>query len=527
MRFTTSYFNGMKRQNRLTFIPRHFSSQAFILGWTAVVVMLIAGHSCKKDLSCDGCRDGNSQAGSNRPPIANAGPDQRVADSVMLDGGASSDPDNNIKGFLWRQLSGPSSSRVSNPDVVRTPVTGFDKGAYLFELKVTDAEGLSSTDTVQVIVEKGGQGEEVVVACDNSKRPLVNAQLLPVTSLPAGTGSDFVVVGNRVYFMTMECPGCTGATKKRAYYNIYDLNTQSWSRSREHLVTPRQYGATIMAAGSRIFYAGGSQSDGVSYFAVLRDVDIYDLETDAWTSAALSAGGADIAGAVVNNKVFFAGGLREDPVRLAKPSAIVDIYDLSANRWSVANLGLGRADIEAVTVGSKVYFAGGSAGPSAINGVLGATEHMDIYDDATGTWTVSALTQERTSMTAITVGNRIYWAGGLGLWEGWKGDIEISDLNTNGTSWACLHHEKFWYYGKQAAALAGDNRIVFFTGIAVSDPGYNTRFDIYHLDTNTWTVGQLPVDIADASIFSYNNVVYVVGGKVNGAPSGQVWRLVF
>jgi N-acetylneuraminic acid mutarotase len=75
--------------------------------------------------------------------------------------------------------------------------------------------------------------------------------------------------------------------------------------------------------------------------------------------------------------------------------------------------------------------------------------------------------------------------------------------------------------------LAGNDRIVFLTGIAVLDAGYNIRFDIFNLNTNTWVVGQLPVDIADASIFSHGNSVYVVGGTVNGAPSGQVWRLVF
>jgi len=52
--------------------------------------------SCKKEISCDGCGD------DNKSPIANAGPDQTItlpADSVILNGSVSSDPDGTISSY--------------------------------------------------------------------------------------------------------------------------------------------------------------------------------------------------------------------------------------------------------------------------------------------------------------------------------------------------------------------------------------------------------------------------------------------
>jgi hypothetical protein len=64
--------------------------------------------SCKKETSCEGCADRNK----NKPPISVAGPDQVItlpADSVLLDGKQSSDPDGIISSWLWTKISGPAS----------------------------------------------------------------------------------------------------------------------------------------------------------------------------------------------------------------------------------------------------------------------------------------------------------------------------------------------------------------------------------------------------------------------------------
>ena len=107
--------------------------------------------SCQKEVSCEGC------FGDNVPPIANAGKDQFIVlpkDSVLLDGSASKDPDGSIVSYTWKYISGPSTYIISTPSVNKTIVKRLDTGTYRFELTVTDNDGLSAKDTVDVTVEK-------------------------------------------------------------------------------------------------------------------------------------------------------------------------------------------------------------------------------------------------------------------------------------------------------------------------------------------------------------------------------------
>jgi len=88
----------------------------------------------------------------NIPPVANAGADQTVTDtdgngteSVVLHGTASFDPDGSIATYEWKQgaiVLGNTASLNWNAPV----------GANIYILTVTDNEGATSTDTVQVIV---------------------------------------------------------------------------------------------------------------------------------------------------------------------------------------------------------------------------------------------------------------------------------------------------------------------------------------------------------------------------------------
>lgn len=117
--------------------------------WLLAAIYLSA---CTKELSCEDC-GGNNLASANQQPIANAGNDQVVilpTNSFELDGTQSTDPNNDISSYLWTKISGPSDVVITTASVAQTSVTGFSKGIYLFELKVTDAKGLSSKDTVAI-----------------------------------------------------------------------------------------------------------------------------------------------------------------------------------------------------------------------------------------------------------------------------------------------------------------------------------------------------------------------------------------
>jgi uncharacterized repeat protein (TIGR01451 family) len=94
----------------------------------------------------------------NRPPVANAGPDQNAnpGDTVRLDGTASSDPDHDAPlSYEWTQTAGPSVS-LSFDDKPSNPIfTAPDNVSTLtFKLKVSDPGGLSSDDSVTINVNR-------------------------------------------------------------------------------------------------------------------------------------------------------------------------------------------------------------------------------------------------------------------------------------------------------------------------------------------------------------------------------------
>ena len=143
-------------------MKRILKSAAFVL-LAAVLVHL----SCQKKFLCPDCD-------SNKPPVAHAGKDTTIilpVDSVILDGSASTD-DKKIVSYQWTKISGPDTFKIVQPTAARTTVNKLVKGVFAFELKVTDAEGLFSKDTVQITVIAAGSTNHPPVACAGADRTI-------------------------------------------------------------------------------------------------------------------------------------------------------------------------------------------------------------------------------------------------------------------------------------------------------------------------------------------------------------------
>ncbi|WP_428741888.1 PKD domain-containing protein, partial [Tenacibaculum sp.] len=94
---------------------------------------------------------------ANNAPIANAGSDASITlptNSFTLDGSQSYDSDGTIVSYSWTKISG-GIAVFNDATAVSTQVTSLQEGTYVFQLTVTDDDGLTDTDTITVTVNPG------------------------------------------------------------------------------------------------------------------------------------------------------------------------------------------------------------------------------------------------------------------------------------------------------------------------------------------------------------------------------------
>ena len=460
--------------------------------------------SCKKP-ACEDCRE------KNKPPIAVAGTITLPADSVLLSGSTSHDPDGTIVSFLWSKISGPSSFTIVSPNAEQTWVKNLIPGTYVFELTVTDNDGLSSKAYVYVNAKP--------VNCD-SNRPLVTAQLIPIGTYPdARENITIASAGSKILFAGGYRSNNSGGWQFYSRVDIFDVNTNTWASGE---LSQARHGMATAVLGNKIFFAGGVRDIGT----MSSRVDIYDVTMNSWSTAELSLARTEITGAATGNKVLFAGGI----IGLSQYSNTVDIFDTLTNTWSTNSLPGGEAvGATATVIDNNIYIAGNASDWWAWDfGKISSS--INIYNVNTNAWSTSDLSIPRGYLAGIAIGNKNCWAGGVYSqpYNPFSTLVEIRDMDAGTSTFGCLFQPNAFF-----SAVLKNNRIIFFTsGVNVPDywsmpPPVMQKFDIYDIDSNTWSIGVLPASIYGSSVISVNNTIYIAGGFVNGGLSKQVWKLEF
>jgi hypothetical protein len=177
--------------------------------------------------------------------------------------------------------------------------------------------------------------------------------------------------------------------------DIYDSATDQWSTA---TLSQARRVPSATSVGTKVLIAGGV----LAYNTYSNVVDIYDTVTGVWSTATLSVPRGGIAATRIGTKAYFAGGVQEDINGNNISSRVIDIYDSTTELWTTDTLPNILGSAVATSVGTKVLFA-----------TTGSQRNMvDIYDDATKLWSMATLSQSRFDLTATSAGEKAFFAGG-------------------------------------------------------------------------------------------------------------------
>jgi hypothetical protein len=169
----------------------------------------------------------------NVAPTAVAGADQSITlptDNVSVNGSSSSDPDGTIVSYAWEKVSGPVVYTITNPGSASTTITGLIAGVYVFRLTVTDDDGATGTDDVQITVndEPGNVSPVAVAGADQAITLPVNFVTVngSASSDPDGTITAYLwskVSGPSTYTITSPATAITTITGLVAGTYVFHL----------------------------------------------------------------------------------------------------------------------------------------------------------------------------------------------------------------------------------------------------------------------------------------------------------------
>lgn len=353
-------------------------------------------------------------------------------------------------------------------------------------LIVLAALGLLVCGFIAVQLWNGFQGQRLAKVVDIYDAETDQWRTVAPTGRPLGT--DGVAVDGKAVF-PRNCHDCD-----ETLLDIYDAATDSWRTIRYPGFISEPW-FLIPIESKVLFY---------SVYDLTQYVDIYSVNSDSWSSGALSVGRKRFGVAVLGSKVIIAGGCVDD--RCDRRTDAVDIYDSATGAWTTATLSQARNDLGTAVVGTRTLFFGGcSEGEESCER---HTRTLDIYDAATDSWSAAKMPRPG-GLRATTVGAKVLFSSGEGhLCEG-NALIDIYDSDTQKWSTATLS-QKRCDFGITTVA----NKVLFSGGCVSSRrcDDYSDVVDIYDASANTWSTAKLSLGRTDINAVTAGSKALFVGG---------------
>ncbi len=262
-----------------------------------------------------------------------------------------------------------------------------------------------------------------------------------------------------------------------------------------------------VALGGSIFLIGGLGRT-FSDRAVIRDVSIYDPNTDVWVAGTpIPRGREHAGGAVVGNRLYVTGGFTGS----GDASSRVFIYNALEESWSSGRrMPTARGAHTVVGLGGLVYAIGGG------NLALGKTNLNEAFDPVAGEWaSLAPMPTARDRLAATAHEGLIYTFGGRNGDDIALNVVEVYDPATN--RWHSAGPMPVPLSGLAAVSLG--SRIYLFGGSPVGFPSaVEVRPEVwrYNSGRDEWDIlpSPMPTPRQAMAAIGFEDRIYVIGGGV-------------
>jgi N-acetylneuraminic acid mutarotase len=258
----------------------------------------------------------------------------------------------------------------------------------------------------------------------------------------------------------------------------------------------------------QIYVIGGETGKNVT-----GAVEKYDPQTDKWEILSPKpVAVSDVSAAMIGGLIYLPGGT----LQKGTPTNLMEVYDPNKDSWRIGgNLPLQISRYALVSFEGKLYLFGGWDGKKYLNTIF-------RYDPNSNQWMeIGKLRLAKADAGAIAIGTKIYIFGGFdGVKALSDGDIFYPDATEGNVEvWDTGNPALDARYGM---GLAGIADIVYVVG-GRGEIGEGQETIAYFHQSNEWrSILTPPFELgAYSRLVSIGNILYLIGGNLDGAPSDR------
>lgn len=219
-----------------------------------------------------------------------------------------------------------------------------------------------------------------------------------------------------------------------------------------------------------------------------------------WSFDTLAVARVQMAAPVVDNKIYYAGGLAAND-----HTNLIEILDTETGEWSYDTLSLARSFPSWTVHNDHIYFGGGIRWST-----YQETDTIDVLNTTTGEWSILQLSQARLC-GAVTLNDKIYFSEGADIEN--TGVVEyfnqwdVYEPATGEWSNITIPRARMFDWG---GGVVG-NKLYYFGGYLAADTTLTDIIDIFDADTETWSTAQLPEPMGFKSSVVVDDKIYLFG----------------